>query len=162
MFFFICVLTKLDNCKLFLTLLIFPFFSSPTSENEPKLKEPCLGAYGGPVNPNIALGGFHNGAYQNATALIITFVVNNFKEKSKLSKAMAWEKQFLDFMHRYTHNKSNNNLTISYSAQRSIQDELDRESNTDIFTILASYMIMFIYITIALGQFKSCDRILVS
>lgn len=114
------------------------------------------------MNPNIALGGFHNGAYQNATALIITFVVNNFKEKSKLSKAMAWEKQFLDFMHRYTHNKSNNNLTISYSAERSIQDELDRESNTDIFTILASYMIMFIYITIALGQFKSCDRILVS
>ena len=151
----------MNNCKLFLTLPIFTFFRAPTSEDG-KLNEPCLGAYGGPVNPNIALGGFHDGAYENATALIITFVVNNYKDKSKLSKAMAWEKHFLEFMHNYTQNSSNKNLTISYSAERAIQDELDRESDTDIFTILASYLIMFAYITIALGQFKSCDRIWVS
>ena len=107
------------------------------------------------MNPKIVLGGFHNGAYENVAALIITFIVNNFKEKSKLSKAMAWEKHFLDLMH-------NDNLITSYSAECDIQDELDRKSDTDIFTLLASYLIMSVYITIALGQFKSYDRILIS
>ena len=46
--------------------------------------------------------------------------------------------------------------------QRSIEDELDRESNSDIVTILISYLVMFAYITLFLGQFHSCDRILVS
>ena len=114
------------------------------------------------MNPDIVLGGFDGTAYQNATALIITFVVNNFKEKSKVAKAMAWEKAFIEFMKDYIQDSSNSNLTISFSAERAIQDELDRESDTDIVTILVSYMIMFVYITVALGQFKSCNRILVS
>ena len=137
-------------------------YGSPTSENENQLKELCLGAYSGPVNPKIMLGDFHNGAYENVTALIITFVVNNLKETSKLSKAMAWEKHFLDLMHSYAHNGSNDNLTTSYSAECAIQDELDCKRDTDIFTLLASYLIMSVYITIALGQFKNYDRILVS
>lgn len=144
------------NCKLC-------SFSSPTSVHDDKLKEPCLqGAYGGPVNPNIALGGFTGTAYENATTMIITFVVNNYQDKSKLAKAMAWEKAFLEYMKEYVVESSNRNLTISFSAERAIQDELDRESNTDIITIFVSYMIMFLYITVALGQFKSCSRILVS
>ena len=114
------------------------------------------------MNPIIALGGFDGTAYENATTLIITFVVNNYQDKSKLTKAMAWEKAFLEYMKDYVKNSSNNNLTISFTAERAIQDELNRESNTDIITIFVSYMIMFLYITVALGQFKSCSRILVS
>ena len=49
-----------------------------------------------------------------------------------------------------------------HRLQRSIEDELDRESNSDIMTILISYVIMFAYITLFLGQFHSCDRVLVS
>lgn len=137
------------------------FFSSPTSVLDTKLKVPCLGAYGGPINPNIALGGFSGSAYENASTMIITFVVNNHQDKSKLGKAMAWEKAFLEYMKEYVKDSANANLTISFSAERAIQDELDRESDTDIITIFVSYMIMFLYITVALGQFKSCSRILV-
>ena len=94
--------------------------------------------------------------------MIITFVVNNYQDKDKLAKAVAWEKAFLEYMKTYVLDSANENLTISFSAERAIQDELDRESNTDIITIFVSYMIMFLYITVALGQFKSCSRILVS
>ena len=60
---------------------------------------PCLGEYGGPVFPYTALGGFlnesqvlgENPAYKDATALVITFVVNNHYNKNELEKAMAWE-----------------------------------------------------------------------
>ena len=92
---------------------------------------PCLGAYGGPVPPNVALGGYNGTAYQNATTLIITYVVNNYEDKSKLKKALAWEKAFIEFMEEYVRNHNNSDLTISYSAERSIQDELERESSTD-------------------------------
>lgn len=54
------------------------------------------------------------------------------------------------------------NLSMSFSSERSIEDELNRESNADIITILVSYMIMFLYITIALGQVNQCSRIMVS
>ena len=138
------------------------FFSSPTSVNDTKLDIPCLGEFGGPVGPSIALGGFDGTAYQNASTLIITFVVNNHLDKSKLGRALAWEKAFIEFMKKYTDNRMNNNLTISFSAERSIQDELDRESETDVVTILVSYMIMFLYITVALGQYTDCSRIMVS
>ena len=147
---------------------------------DPKFKEPCMGNFGGPVNPNIALGGFEGTDYNNASTLIITFVVNNHKDKSKLGKALAWEKAFIESMKNYARDfsedfeyydnntglnktmKLRSNLTMSFSSERSIEDELDRESDADIVTIVVSYMIMFLYITIALGQVNQCDRIMVS
>lgn len=134
--------------------------SSPTGQDT-KLDLPCLGAYGGPVPPNVALGGYNGTAYQNATTLIITYVVNNYEDKSKLKKALAWEKAFIEFMEEYVRNPNNNDLTISFSAERSIQDELERESNTDVITILVSYLIMFLYVTVALGQYTDCSTILI-
>lgn len=62
---------------------------------------PCLGKFGGPIFPYTALGGFLNGSqilganppYKDATALIVTFVVNNFYSKNDTALALAWEEQ---------------------------------------------------------------------
>lgn len=40
--------------------------------------------------------------------------------------------------------------------QRSIEDEINRESDSDVLTILASYLIMFGYIALTLGQYGDC------
>ncbi|XP_015750600.1 PREDICTED: Niemann-Pick C1 protein-like, partial [Acropora digitifera] len=64
-------------------------------------------------------------------------------------------------MEEYVRNPNNSDLTISYSAERSIQDELERESSTDVITILVSYLIMFLYVTVALGQYTDCSTILI-
>ncbi|OWK01765.1 NPC1 [Cervus elaphus hippelaphus] len=64
---------------------------------------------------------------------------------------------FINFVKNY----ENPNLTISFKAERSIEDELNRESNSDVFTVLISYGIMFLYISIALGHIKSCHRLMV-
>uniref|UniRef100_A0A8C0GUA5 NPC intracellular cholesterol transporter 1 n=1 Tax=Chelonoidis abingdonii TaxID=106734 RepID=A0A8C0GUA5_CHEAB len=61
----------------------------------------------------------------------------------------------------FVKNYQNSNLTISFSAERSIEDEINRESNSDISTVLISYAVMFLYISIALGHIKSCKRFLV-
>ena len=47
------------------------------------------------------------------------------------------------------------NFSVYYSAERSIQDELNRQSQSDILTIAISYTIMFLYVTLTLGRIRS-------
>lgn len=44
------------------------------------------------------------------------------------------------------------NLTLSFSSESSIEDELKRESYADVITILISYLVMFAYISVTLGD----------
>ena len=64
-------------------------------------------------------------------------------------------------MKKYVKNPDNN-LTVKFSAERSIEDEINRESSADVLTIIISYMIMFAYVAIALGRFGNLNRIFVS
>lgn len=41
-------------------------------------------------------------------------------------------------------------MEVAFSAERSIQDEIERESYGEISTIVISYVVMFVYITVAL------------
>lgn len=59
-------------------------------------------------------------------------------------------------------NYSNPNLTVSFNSERSIEDEINRESNGDIATVLISYATMFVYISLALGHIRSFRSLLVS
>uniref|UniRef100_A0A3Q2P552 Niemann-Pick disease, type C1 n=1 Tax=Fundulus heteroclitus TaxID=8078 RepID=A0A3Q2P552_FUNHE len=133
--------------------------SAPASLNDTTLlHDPCLGTFGGPVFPWLALGGYDEANYNNATALVITFPLNNYLNDSvKMGQALAWEQEFIRFMKNF----NNPNLTVAFSAERSIEDEIDRESNSDISTIIISYAIMFIYISLALGHINSFRRLLV-
>uniref|UniRef100_A0A673K6Y1 Niemann-Pick C1 protein-like n=1 Tax=Sinocyclocheilus rhinocerous TaxID=307959 RepID=A0A673K6Y1_9TELE len=138
--------------------------SSPTAlDDTSKSHDPCMGTFGGPVFPWLALGGYEGTAYNNATALVITFPVHNYlNDTDKLGKALAWERypclhRFVNFVKNY----DNPNLTIAFSSERSIEDEIDRESNSDITTIVISYVIMFVYISLALGHINSFWTLLV-
>lgn len=56
------------------------------------LNPECFGAFGGPVEPHMALGGFPNDNYNLSEALVITYVVRNSLDKEHRQKAEAWEK----------------------------------------------------------------------
>ena len=126
---------------------------SPTNINDSLLLS-CLGNFGGPISPYVVLGGYPSNdqaaEYGNATALVITYVINNNQDAEKNEKAMAWEQKVIDFMKNF----SNPLMTVSYRTERSIQDELDRESKSDIKTIIISYFAMFLYITLTLGKYS--------
>lgn len=54
------------------------------------------------MEPAVAVGGFlspgqdlHNPSYEKATAIILTILVNNYHDKSKLRPAMEWEKRLV-------------------------------------------------------------------
>ncbi|XP_074113620.1 Niemann-Pick type C-1a isoform X4 [Cotesia typhae] len=130
----------------------------------------CLALYGGPAFPPVVLGGFlppgqslRNPSYEKATALVVTILVNNYHNKTKLIPAMEWEEAFVNFMKDYVSDpaKKPEFIDLAFTSERSIEDELKRESQSDISTILVSYIIMFAYIAISLGQMRSCNRLMI-
>lgn len=129
----------------------------------------CLAAYGGPIDPAIALGGFgasinqsaNIDLYTKASAVILTFLVNNYHNKTKLEPALSWESTYVEFMKNFTSSNKSENMNIAFTSERSIEDELLRESQSDVSTILVSYLIMFAYIAISLGHVEHFGRILI-
>ena len=124
--------------------------------------------------PFVVLGGFlPDGAkistkaeYENSNAVVLTFLVDNYDGKSddpivirKLERAKAWEKEFVRFMLEWTSNPNNTQyMDVAFNSERSIEDELDRETYGDIMTIAVSYIFMFIYITFSLGKISKLSR----
>lgn len=117
----------------------------------------CFNTNGIPlVYPEVALGGFDQRNYTLAKVLIITFPVVNHNDYESNINATIWEKEFLRFIQNYNSRLMN----IAFKAERSIEDELDRQSQSDIVTVVCSYLIMFIYILLALGDLNKCSTIL--
>jgi Niemann-Pick C1 protein len=110
--------------------------------------------------PEVALGGFlKKQDYTSAQAIILTFPVNNHNDPKDNEDAMLWEESFLNFMHNFS--RKHPEMEIAFKAERSIEDELNRQSQSDIVTVAVSYLIMFIYILLALGDINHCSTILV-
>ncbi|XP_065652325.1 NPC intracellular cholesterol transporter 1 isoform X2 [Hydra vulgaris] len=137
--------------------------SNPSSlSNNEKLKLPCMSQFGAPVPPKLVFGGFHGDRYTESKALIITFVVKNHLNDKENEKAEAWEKVFLEHVREWKENVAPKlGVSVAYSSERSVQDEIARTSESDVVTILVSYVLMFLYIAVGLGQFKSMKRVLV-
>jgi Niemann-Pick C1 protein len=126
----------------------------------------CLGSYGGPIDPAIAFGGFlqpgdnlaKNPSFEKAQSVILTYLVNNKDDSSLLGPALEWEEQFVALMHNYTSSNRSQHLDIAFTSERSIEDELNRGSKSDISTIAVSYLLMFLYIAMSLGHVESCRQ----
>ncbi|XP_077999621.1 NPC intracellular cholesterol transporter 1-like [Glandiceps talaboti] len=115
----------------------------------------CLGEYGGPNFAYTCLGGYEDDLYNNATAILITFLNDNYVDNEEaVDKVKVWEKAFLEVVSSW----SNPNMTLAYYAERSIEDELIRASQADVLTVTLSYVFIFFYITIALGEIYRCDK----
>ena len=54
-------------------------------------------------------------------------------------------------------------VDFAYNAERGIEDEIQRSSMGDVSIIGVSYLLMFLYITVALGNFSAdCRQMMVS
>ncbi|KAF9683241.1 hypothetical protein SADUNF_Sadunf05G0192200 [Salix dunnii] len=115
----------------------------------------CRGAFKAPLDPSTSLGGFSGNNYSEASAFIVTYPVNNVidKEGNETDKAVAWEKAFIQLVkNELLPMVQSKNLTLSFSSESSIEEELKRESTADVITILISYLVMFAYISLTLGD----------
>lgn len=53
-------------------------------------------------------------------------------------------------------------MDIAFSSERSVEDEVERVSEAEILTAIISYIVMFVYIAVALGHVRSFTTLLVS
>jgi len=147
---------------------------NPTAPKDNFIGLNCMGEFGGPVDPRVVLGGFLNSTYlppnppyKDATTAVITFIVNNHVNKTMQEPAKEWETAFVKFMKQYkdilakcvASGECEDIMDIAFSSERSIEDEIERQSASDIFTVAVSYIIMFLYISVALGDLNNCARI---
>ncbi|GAV63482.1 Patched domain-containing protein/Sterol-sensing domain-containing protein [Cephalotus follicularis] len=115
----------------------------------------CMSAFKAPLDPTTALGGFSGNNYTEASAFIVTYPVNNAIENklNETAKAVAWEKAFIQLVkEELLPMVKSNNLTLSFSSESSVEEELKRESTADAITILICYLVMFAYISLTLGD----------
>ncbi|SPQ23279.1 31268894-7d7d-4050-a95f-46c7618a27ba [Thermothielavioides terrestris] len=114
----------------------------------------CRPEYGQPLEPNMILGGYdESGDPAEATAMTVTWVLNNYQEGSpELDRAMDWEESLKIRLLALQDEAKERNLRLSFSTEISLEQELNKSTNTDAKIIVVSYIIMFLYASIALGS----------
>ncbi|KAL4791047.1 patched family-domain-containing protein [Aspergillus venezuelensis] len=114
----------------------------------------CLPDFSQPLRPEMILGGYEStGDVLDSQALIVTWVVNNHAQGSdEEAKAIDWEDSFKRIFQVVQEEASQRGLRVSFSTEASIEQELNKSSNTDAKIVVVSYIIMFIYASLALGS----------
>jgi Niemann-Pick C1 protein len=144
---------------------------------------PCMDRIGAPIQIDAIFGaqGCENNEIcdecnlcrKTVRSLAVTFLLNNNFYTNKISE--VWERDvFIDEIKKFNkqqNNRTNTNsslarpkLRLDYMSERSVPDELDTENSQNVSVVFLSYLLMFIYISIAMGEFPSIvlSRVLVA
>ncbi|OCL11684.1 multidrug efflux transporter AcrB transmembrane domain-containing protein [Glonium stellatum] len=112
----------------------------------------CLPTFQQPLDPKMIFGNW-NKSVVDAEALIITWVVNNFAEgTAELQRAMDWEDSLKNLMIAVQDEAKDRGLRLSFMTEVSLEQELNKSTNTDAKIVVISYLIMFLYASLALGS----------
>ena len=118
----------------------------------------CRPDFQQPLSPQYVLGGIpvaEDGSkrYLDSQALVITIVVSNSLDEQVLARAMEWEQTLRayleDLSHRITEEAG---LEIAFSTGVSLEEELNKSTNTDVKIVVLSYLAMFFYVSLTLGN----------
>ncbi|XP_067857648.1 NPC1-like intracellular cholesterol transporter 1 [Heptranchias perlo] len=121
----------------------------------------CMADYGAPVFPFLAIGGYEGEDFTGAEALIMTFSLNNYPSNNpKYEYVLLWEQEYLKILQEYKQNKSIN-FNFVYMSERSLEDEINRTTKEDIPIFAISYLVIFVYIAFALGEYTSWKTIMI-
>ncbi|PNJ23913.1 NPC1L1 isoform 3 [Pongo abelii] len=121
----------------------------------------CMADYGAPVFPFLAIGGYKGKDYSEAEALIMTFSLNNYPAGDpRLAQAKLWEEAFLEEMRAFQRQTAGM-FQVTFMAERSLEDEINRTTAEDLPIFATSYIVIFLYISLALGSYSSWSRVMV-
>ncbi|KAG6041724.1 hypothetical protein E4U41_002589 [Claviceps citrina] len=119
----------------------------------------CRPEFGQPLDPSMILGGYDDDV-ANAQALTVTWVVNNPPEGSDARGVVIdWENKLRDRLLEVQDEARQRGLRLSFNTEISLEQELNKSTNTDAKIVVISYIVMFIYACMALGTpFKHVFR----
>ncbi|KAI9773734.1 MAG: hypothetical protein M1835_006114 [Candelina submexicana] len=114
----------------------------------------CLPEFQQPLQKEMILGGWEEtGDVIDSKALIVTWVVNNYAEGTKeAERAAIWEASLKSTLQAVQGEAIDRGLRLSFSTEISLEQELNKSTNTDAKIVVISYIIMFIYASLALGS----------
>jgi len=117
------------------------------------LDDICMSSIGAPNDPYVIFGGFNQTSnnFVNSTVLIVTWLLNNYEENKTIAK--LWEDKWLDVV-----SSEWDRLEIVYYSERSLEDEISREGTATIPTVILSYLLMFAYVSFALGDLPGLNK----
>ncbi|KAF8305447.1 hypothetical protein DL93DRAFT_355458 [Clavulina sp. PMI_390] len=122
----------------------------------------CLPDFGQPLDPQYVLGGIPKNeddtvdisSVLESKALVMSLVVENSADPAKVARAEAWEIA----LRKYLENEAvpsalrDHGYQLSFSTEVSLEEELNKSTNTDITTVVISYVFMFLYVSLTLGR----------
>ena len=137
----------------------FSNVDSDTWQNELKqcIESPssqeCLPDFQQPLSKDSILGGYKDGDVLSSEAMITTWVVNNYQPGTDgEARAMDWEKGLQSVLKDAQREAKDMGLRLSFSTERSVEEQLNETTNTDVKIVVISYIIMFLYASLALGS----------
>ena len=130
---------------------------------------PCFDSIGTPIQINAIFGmqGCEGGeaisecsvCNKTARSMSVTFLLQNDFYTNKA--AQKWEQEvFQKAIHDFNEQeeKEKSDLRIFYMMERSVSDELEIESAQNVVVVVISYLAMFIYISMMMGEFPSITK----
>ncbi|KAF2772367.1 NCR1, Niemann-pick type C [Teratosphaeria nubilosa] len=114
----------------------------------------CLPDFGQPLPIERLLGGYNytSEPVTDAKALITTWVVKNYNPgEEDLEKAEEWEESAKRLLKDIQHEAEERGLRLSFNTEISLEQELNKNTNTDAKIVVVSYIVMFFYASLALG-----------
>lgn len=119
----------------------------------------CLPKFQQPIDPNLVFGTRHTDgedeltSYLDSPALVVTWVLRNSEDPVYLHRVEEWELTVETFMKSTVEKEAQKlNLRASFSVESSLERELGKTGQTDAKIIIASYILMFAYVSLSLGD----------
>ena len=122
----------------------------------------CLPMYGQPLRPSLILGGYVGSDFLQSKAMVSSIVLNNSLNQTVIDHAMAFEGGLRDVLSQAQTQAASRGLRLSFSTEISLEEELNKSTNTDIRIVIVSYIAMFLYASAALGgTFRTNRRVFI-
>ncbi|KIJ56700.1 hypothetical protein M422DRAFT_57364 [Sphaerobolus stellatus SS14] len=119
----------------------------------------CLPDFQQPLSPQYVLGGAptkdgtESKSWLDAHALVNTYVVDNSLDPTVRERAEEWERTLRAFLEQLAENAPVvAQSVIAFSTEISLEEELNKSTNMDIKIIVLSYLAMFVYVSLTLGN----------
>lgn len=115
----------------------------------------CRPDFGQPIPVERVLGGYNrtHEPVTEAKALITTWVVKGHNPGDPgLEKAEEWEESLKRLLLDVQIEANERGLRLSFNTEISLEQELNKNTNTDAKIVVISYIVMFIYASLALGS----------
>lgn len=118
----------------------------------------CLPEFQQPLSPQYILGGVpvtgeDTKMYLEAEAMVVTYVVSDTRDSAEQSKIMEWEEVLKVYLYDLSQRSiSEAGLELAFSTGVSLEEEINKSTNTDVKIVVLSYLAMFFYISLTLGS----------